>query len=244
MKKWWSLGLLAIIIVISSCTKKEGEGGTASISGTVNMKLVSDDFQTTYANFPALSQDVYIVYGDDDFYSDKTETHYDGTYHFGYLRKGNYRVYTYSDDSTGQSTSGKVVVERDVAIKKNGKKVTVEDMLVLDKVTNYEGSNSISGRLFAYDYNSEMTILKDSFYVRNEYVYIARKLDNYYFDRIRTYHDGSFVFQLLPQGEYEIFAYSRDPEMLDPQDEIPVIINVNIEENNQAVNVGRLDIID
>lgn len=242
MKNWLYISLM-IIVTFTSCTKQEGEGGTASISGTVNMKLVSDDFQTTYASFPSHSQDVYIVYGDDEVYSDKTETGYDGKFYFGYLRKGNYRIYTYSDDSTGQSASGEITVIRDVSINKNGRKVTVDDILVLDQVTNYEGSNTISGKLFAYDYNSDMTILKDTFYVRNEYVYIARKEDNYYFDRIRTFYDGSFVFQLLPIGQYEIFAYSRDPSFVDPQDEIPIIINVNIEDNNQTIDVGRLDII-
>ncbi len=243
MKTWLYLGILALF-VFTSCTKNEGEGGTASISGIVNIKLVSDDFQTTYAEYPAHGQDVFIIYGDDEVFSDKTETGYDGKFNFGYLRKGDYRIFTYSDDSTGQSESGEIAVIRDININKNGKKVAVNDMLVLDQVTNYEGSNTISGKLFAYDYNSEMTILKDSFYVKNEYVYISRKLDNYYFDRIRTHYDGSFVFQLLPIGEYEIFAYSRDPEMLDPQDEIPVIIDVNIQENNQSIDVGRLDIID
>lgn len=243
MKNWCTLSLLAIIIVFSSCTKKEGEGGTASVSGKVTVKLVSDDFQTEYAEFPEQAKDVYIIYGDDSFYSDKTETLYDGSYHFGYLRKGNYKVYAYSDDFSGESTSGNVAVIKEVTINKNGEKVTAEDMLVYDQVSNYEGSNTIQGKLFAYDYNSEMTILKDSFYLRNEYVYIARRLDNYYFNRVRTFYDGSFVFPSLPQGEYEVYCYSRDPELLDPQDEIPVIINVDILENKQTIDVGRLDII-
>lgn len=243
MKNGWYLSLMIMIIITASCTKQEGEGGTASISGKVEVKLVSDDFQTTYAEFPEHAKDVYIIYGDDDFYSDKTETLYDGTYYFGYLRKGNYKVFTYSDDISGESASGDVAIIKEVSIDKNGEKVVAEDMMVYDQVSSYEGSNTIEGKLFAYDYNSEMTILKDSFYLRNEYVYIARRQDNYYFDRVRTFYDGSFVFSSLPQGEYEVYCYSRDPELLDPQDEIPVIINVDILENIQTIDVGRLDII-
>lgn len=242
MKNWLYVSLV-IIITFTSCTKQEGEGGTASISGQVQVKLVSDDFQTEYAEFPEQAKDIYIIYGDDGFYSDKTETLYDGSYHFGYLRKGNYKVYTYSDDVTGESISGDVAIIKEVTINKNGEKVIADEMMVYDQVSNYEGSNTIEGKLFAYDYNSEMTILKDSFYLRNEYVYIARRLDNYYFSRVRTYYDGSFVFPSLPQGEYEIYAYSRDPELLDPQDEIPVIINIDLTENIQTIDVGRLDII-
>lgn len=243
MKNSWYLSLMIMFIITASCTKQEGEGGTASISGKVEVKLVSDDFQTTYAEFPDQAKDVYIIYGDDNFYSDKTETLYDGTYNFGYLRKGDYKVFTYSDDSTRQSESGEIAVLKEVNISKNGENVIVDDMLVYDQVTSYEGSNTITGRLFAYDYNSEMTILKDTFYLKNEYVYIARKEDNYYFERIRTFYDGSFVFQLLPQGEYEIFAYSRDSTFQDPQDEVPIIIDVNFEENNKTIDVGRLNII-
>lgn len=243
MKSWWSLSLIAIILVFSSCTKKEGEGGTASITGSVRMKLVSDDFQTIHSEFPAHGQDVYIIYGDNDYYSDKTETLYDGTYQFGYLRKGKYRIYSYSDDVSGASESGEVAIMRDVEITKNGEVISAAEMEVYDQTSNYEGSSTIIGKLFAYDWNAEMTILKDTFYLRNEYVYIARRADDYYFERIRSFYDGSFVFPSLPIGEYEVYAYSRDASMQDPQDEIPVIISVDITENKQTVDIGRLEII-
>lgn len=243
MKKLVLINLI-VWMIFSSCTKKEGEGGTASISGSVLVTLVSDDFQNVYAQYPDQARDVYIVYGDDPYYSDKTETHYDGTYHFGYLRKGKYQIYSYSDDASGQSVSGVVPIIREVEITKNGQMVEPAVIEVYDQVTTYEGSSTIKGKLFAYDWNSELTILKDSFYVKNEYVYIARRGDDYYFERIRTYYDGTFVFPSLPMGDYEIYAYSRDITQQDPQDEIPIIINALIEENKQFIDVGRLDIID
>lgn len=242
MKKLAILYLL--VFLLFSCTKKEGEGGTASINGSVLVKLVSDDFQNEYAEFPDQGRDVYIVYGDDSFYSDKTETHYDGTYHFGYLRKGKYQIYAYSDDESGQSESGVVPVIKEVEITKNGQIVETPAITIYDQVSSYEGSSTITGKLFAYDWNSELTILKDSFYVKNEYVYIARRGDQYYFERIRTYYDGTFVFPSLPIGDYEIYAFSRDITQQDPQDEIPIIINTEITENKQVIDVGRLDIID
>lgn len=236
--------LLGMLIISFSCTKREGEGGTASIQGKVLVKLVSDDFQNVYAEYPDQARDVYIIYGDDDYYSDKTETLYDGTYHFGYLRKGKYRIFTYSDDESGQSESGLVPVIQYIEITKNGEMITVPTMEVYDQVTSHEGSSTIKGKLFAYDWNSELTILKDSFYVKNEYVYIARRGDQYYFERKRTYYDGTFVFPSLPKGSYEIFAYSRDITQQDPQDVVPIIVNVEITENKQLIDVGRLDIID
>jgi len=232
-----------IVIMAISCTKKEGEGGTASINGQVMVSLVSDDFEKEYASFPEEQKDVYIIYGDDDYFSDKTETSYDGKYHFGYLRKGSYKIFAYSDDSSGASESGKIPVIQSVEVKKNGEIVEMPAIRVYDQVSHYEGSSSIEGKVFAYDYNSNMTILKDSFYLRNEYVYLARLEDNYYFERQRTFYDGSFVFTSLPIGHYQVYVYSRDSTMLDPQDEVPVIVVDSITANRQHLDIGRINII-
>ena len=131
------------------------------------------------------------------FFSDNTETHYDGTFRFLNLRKGFYKVYAYSDDTTGASASGKVPVIKSVEISNNGNTEEVPTIDIYKQVSSYEGSSTIEGKVFAYDWNSDFTILKDSFYLRNEYVYLARAQDNYYFDRQRTYHDGSFCFQIF-----------------------------------------------
>lgn len=233
-----------LLIFVISCTKKEGEGGTATIKGKVIVRLCSDDFERIYAEFPDEERDVYIIYGDEDFYGDKTETHYDGSFQFSYLRKGTYKVYAYSDDETGQSESGKKPIIVDVSIDKNGKIVDVPTIEVYDRVSNYEGSSTISGKLFAFDWNAELTILKDSFYVRDEYVYIARKGDQYYFDRVKTFYDGTFVFNAIPIGEYEVYAYGRDITGQDPQDLIPYISEAVITENRQKLVLSRIEIID
>ncbi|OYT14704.1 MAG: hypothetical protein B7C24_16925 [Bacteroidetes bacterium 4572_77] len=243
MQKLLVLIFSTLILFFVGCNKHEGEGGTATIKGSVEMHLCSDNFETIYASFPGEEVDVFIVYGDEEVYSDKTSTHYNGNFQFNHLRKGEYQIFVYSDDESGGSQSGKVPVIRNVEITKNGEELELEKMEVYDQVTNYEGSSTIKGRVFAYDYTSDM-ILKDSFYIRNEYVYLARQADNYYFERQRTFYDGSFEFTSLPQGNYEVYVYSRDPSQQDPQDEIPVIKIVDILENRQTVDVGRIDIID
>lgn len=241
--KYFLLILIIPFLLLISCKKEEGEGGTATIKGSVSVKLCSDNYQTIYGAFPDSEKDVYIIYGDDDFYGDKVNTSYDGTYQFSYLRKGNYKIFVYSDDVSGLSESGDTVLIQEVSIGKNGDIVEVPEFEVYDRVSNYEGSSTISGKVFAYDWNSELTILKDSFYLRNEWVYIARKLDHYYFDRIRTFYDGSFVFPSLPMGDYEVYVYGRDITAQDPQDNIPYIVDVSIMENKQEIDIGRIDII-
>lgn len=238
-----NLFFIAFLLIFISCEKQEGEGGTSTIKGKVIIHLVSDDFQTPYATFPDEDQDVYIMYGSDDFFSDETETHYDGIFRFQNLRKGDYKVYSYSADTTGQSLSGKVPIIKDVKIEKNGTSVEAPTIEIYKQVTSYEGSSTIEGKVFAYDWNSDLTILKDSFYLRNEYVYLARAEDNYYFERQRTFYDGSFVFTSLPIGNYEIYVYSRDITGQDPQDEVPIIVLESIESNKQHINIGRIEII-
>ncbi len=243
MKKNRFVLLLIFVVAFMSCSKHEGEGGTSTIKGTVIVTLVSDDFQRVYAIFPEEEAEVYIVYGDDEFYGDNIETQYDGTFQFQYLRKGKYQVFAYSDDETGQSISGKKPVFKNVEITKNGQNLIVTPIEIYNQVSNYEGSSTITGKLFALDYNAEMTILKDSFYVKDEYVYIAREGDGYYFERIKTYYDGSFTFPALPQGKYEIYAYGRDFTGHDPQDLVPYIVYDSITANKQTVDVGRIRII-
>lgn len=243
MNKIFKISIFLAFTFLLSCTKQEGEGGTASIKGKVIVNLCSDDFSKIYATFPDEKRDVYIVYGDNDYFDDKAETSYDGSFKFDYLRKGKYQVFAYSDDESGLSASGKVPVIVDINIDKNGENVEVPTIEVYNQVSNYEGSSSIQGKLFAYDWNSELTILKDSFYLKNEYVYIARRGDLYYFDRIRTFYDGSFVFPSLPMGEYEVFAFGRDFSQQDPQDEVATIIVTSITANKQVQDIGRLDVI-
>ncbi|MEO8146378.1 MAG: hypothetical protein ABI723_02015 [Bacteroidia bacterium] len=137
MKKIISLTfVLFTIIVISSCKKEPGEGGTSSIKG----KIITRDYQgaffpgsTFYVEYPELEQDVYIIYGDGTTFDNRTRTSFDGSYEFNYLRKGSYQVFVYSDDTNfvAPAPSGKVVVEQKVEITKNKSDITVPDMMII-----------------------------------------------------------------------------------------------------------------
>lgn len=48
---------------------------------------------------PIIDERVYIIYGDDDYYSDIVRTDSQGNYHFNYLEVGDYRMYSFSTDS-------------------------------------------------------------------------------------------------------------------------------------------------
>ena len=117
--------LLVIIgIVITSCTKVEGEGGSGSIKGFIyeyKLNILGD----TISRYAAADQDVFIIYGDDHtFYDDNIQTSYDGSFVFPYLQKGKYTVFVYEDCPTSDCPSGKKEILRTIEITK--KKQTVD----------------------------------------------------------------------------------------------------------------------
>ena len=114
MKKTLKLLLLlvAMALLLPSCNKGEGMGGTGTVQGFV--KLVhhpDDDYTLTPDTVNAAKTDVFIVYGDENFFGDDIETGADGGYRFEYLRPGNYTVYAYSTLPSGQKVAVSETVE-------------------------------------------------------------------------------------------------------------------------------------
>lgn len=109
---------------VYSCKKKAGDGGKASIHGSVKVKRYNPFGTIAIGEYPGAYENVYIIYGDDVTYGDKTETNPDGKYEFKYLREGKYKIYVYSKDSTGDYSKPKFAVQKDVEIK--SKKASVD----------------------------------------------------------------------------------------------------------------------
>lgn len=118
------MSFMFVILGIVSCEKGPGEGGTSSIQGYVHVA----DFQNG-TDYPGADYDVFLIYGDDVSFSERSRTAYNGKFEFKYLREGDYTVYVYSDDLSPSET--RAVIDR-VTI--TGKKQTVvTDTLYVDK---------------------------------------------------------------------------------------------------------------
>tara|TARA_B100000902_G_scaffold221471_1_gene210383 strand:+ start:4152 stop:4562 length:411 start_codon:yes stop_codon:yes gene_type:complete len=125
---------LALILIIISCKKESGEGGTSIIEGKVykiyTYQNITGEIDTLYYQLDA-KKDVFIIYSDDEsaVYDDNFETDYNGRYRFEYLRKGNYIVYTYADSSDVNTTYDYPVFQK-VKISSNNSTVILDDFVI------------------------------------------------------------------------------------------------------------------
>jgi hypothetical protein len=121
----------AICFLSFSCEKEEGKGGTSSITGKVLIREYNTNFTFKIEEYYATDEDVFILYGDDEVYGDKTSTNPDGTYQFEYLREGNYTIFAYSEDSANYPTKHEIAVMQQVKISGRKKEFIVPDIVIL-----------------------------------------------------------------------------------------------------------------
>jgi hypothetical protein len=120
--------LLSIGIV--SCEKVEGQGGQAAITGKVIVQKRERIQNSVIAEYDALDERVYIIYGDDEtpIADDDVRTTYNGMYKFDYLHPGNYRVYVYSECQKCPQEIEPII--REIKIGKNQNNVEVEPIYI------------------------------------------------------------------------------------------------------------------
>jgi hypothetical protein len=123
MKKNILLLIVALSVITYSCKKGPGQGGTTTITGKVWAEEWSLDFATHIDSLDhwEMDQDVYLVYGDDVTYSDRTKTSPAGVFEFRYMRAGDYVVYVYSNGlQTAAEPTGKPVISKRISISDGG----------------------------------------------------------------------------------------------------------------------------
>jgi len=125
-------GLVIALFLLTACEKGAGEGGTSTIKGVVITQEWDGSFSEIRDEYPSQEEDVYIIYGDDDFYGDDVKTNYNGVYEFKYLRKGSYTIYVYTKDASVDYdvTDRKLLIKKEVQIISNNQTVTVDTIYV------------------------------------------------------------------------------------------------------------------
>ncbi len=127
---------------------KDYNDGFATIKGRVLMinylstaipPYTDDDIKDIV---PAQDYEVYLIYNDHDGYDERIRTDYFGYFQFSDLIKGNYRIYTYTEDLIGgryyndneqvirypqSEGTFKLALYRDVTVSEINQVVTIED---------------------------------------------------------------------------------------------------------------------
>lgn len=235
------------------CIDEAGEGGTAVVQGKIykvvhpndvyNFKtsgsyVVIDEFSEELDSFkvqnliaevdtfPSAKEDVYIVYGDKPIYGDKMETGPDGFYQFKYLAKGTYKVFAYTSFSSGQKSAVAETVTVGTGETKNAGDIYIHTGKSLDK-------SYIKGVVKVQYYNK--TYPNRPYTLGNDIrVYIQRKGAAYQFNELRTGFDGSFVFQELEPGDYEVFVLTEEKLYSTLR---PVKKNINVPKKGVLVSI-------
>lgn len=116
MRKLLSVCAILLTIAVLGCKKGPGEGGNSSITGYVHATDLDEKYSDTLRVKSAEDMDVYIIYGDDTSYGNKTKTGPDGKFEFKYLRKGSYKIYVYSEIFPVSKTSAQEAITKSIEI--------------------------------------------------------------------------------------------------------------------------------
>lgn len=218
--------LLALALILPSCNKGPGEGGTGTLQGYVKLVHHPDDNYTlTPDTMAAAKTDVFIIYGNEVYFGNDVETGADGMYQFEYLRPGDYTVFAYSTLPSGE----KVAVYESVNLQ-HGAVMNVPTLYIHDGKAY--GTSIVKGRVHATYYHNGS--YRGEAWACEHRVYIRRVGEDIPFDDTRVGPDGYFAFQKLQPGEYEVFTASDDITT-----EIPdfVFQTVNVEEAGQIYEI-------
>jgi hypothetical protein len=228
-----SLFTLIIACCLFSCNK-EGEGGRATIEGTVYSINHPDDTYTLETDtMPAVKTDVFIIYGDDTYFGDDVETDQNGHYRFKYLKPGTYTILAYTVYPSGR----KEAVTQTVTVK-GGTTVTVPDIYIHQGKAF--GTSIIKGKVIAFYINKDGDIIGTGPAYEHR-MYLQRVNEPYFFDDTRVGLDGIFAFQKVEPGEYIVFTTTSSTD----GNEIPGVVQktVSVENADEIVTIEESFIV-
>jgi len=127
---------ITLILLITSCEKPAGEGGTSKISGNVTYFTTSYNAQTGNMDtvyYPKANKDVYIIYSDNEneIFDDETETDWNGNFHFQFLRKGDYTIYTYVDSIVVNTVTYDYPIFKHITISENNSDIVLDSFIII-----------------------------------------------------------------------------------------------------------------
>jgi hypothetical protein len=101
------------------------------------------------------------------------------------------------------------------------------------------GKSTLYGKVLVKDYNATFTVLQETYYAPEVWVYLVYGDDRDYGDRIQTGYDGTWEFKYLRPGNYKVYALSKDSTLL-TNAPVPVIREVVVPDKKQEIEVPDL----
>jgi hypothetical protein len=194
--------LLAAACAFVACNEDEGLGGSLAVEGYVyNVIHYDDNLSFTKDTVPALGKKVYISFGaNTSEVGDNVDTGFDGYYRFNYLRKGQYRIYAYSETGNGVKSPVSQIVTVD------GK--TNEAPAIYIHTGKANGASFVRGRVIATYSRKGVPYAGTDSVPTGIRAYIRNVDEKYYFDDVRV-TDGVFYFQKIFPGKYVVGVESQ-----------------------------------
>lgn len=112
-----------------------------------------------------------------------------------------------------------------------------------EKDAGFGGTSTITGKVKVRDYNADFSVVNSIYWAQEEDVYLIFGNDSIYSEKFETNYDGSFWFQYLREGNYTVFAYSKDSTLQAPSGKVPVKVEVNVSKADQVVEAPTLTIL-
>jgi len=104
------------------------------------------------------------------------------------------------------------------------------------------GSASIRGKVLVEEHLISSQV-ETSYFAKDEKVFLIFGEDTEFDLDTRTSYDGSFEFEFLRTGNYQVFVYSEcsplDPECDDSETKA-VILDVSIDDKDETVDLGTI----
>ncbi len=244
--------IIGVSILFLSCTKEPGEGGKATLKGSLVGTYYCDENGSVLAeNIAVPDERVYISYGSNGEIDDDVRTSSNGSFKFEFLQPGQYSIHTYSECAA--CPTGLIEQVQEVEIGKKDDEVILDDIAIeiytgrgcnTDAGPGEGGNKVIRGSLTGIYINEDDY---DTLGVKGQAdtrVYIIYGSGTQQNDDVRTSLDGSFEFTELKAGSYQVYAMSECRTLQCPSGEEAVLKNITIAETDSIVNIGDIQVID
>jgi hypothetical protein len=197
-------------LLLVSCNKDEGVGGSSSLEGYVyQVDHSTNNFSFRADTFPSIDERIFLIYGNDyeDYYGKDPRTDKNGLYRIDYLREGNYIVYSLSESEDKQ----KKAAFTNVKVKGH---LTKADTIFIHTGKAAETAQ-VGGLVWVKYYNKGYPVKvngQDSIPALETRVFIKNVGENAPFDDVRVSDTGNFIFQKIsPHKAYEVYVSTEIP---------------------------------